>query len=75
MSRLTGYFLMLTGSAPRMQLRFTNIIITNIISIFSCDAMQVLITAAKCCEREEECDETPEAGVSFGEGNGDHERR
>jgi hypothetical protein len=37
--------------------------------------MQLLITAEKCCEREEECDETPEAGVSFGEGNGDHERR
>jgi hypothetical protein len=61
--KMTGYFHMLTRSAPRMLLRFVNIIIIIIIiitiSIFSCDAMKLLITAAKWCERQEKCDETP----------------
>jgi hypothetical protein len=74
MNRMTGYFHMLTGSAPRMQLQYADII-NIIIAIFSCDAMQLLITAEKWYEREKECDETTKTRAEFENGNGDRERR
>jgi hypothetical protein len=61
----TGYFHKLTRSATRLQLRLAIIVIITIISIFSCDAMQLLITAGKWREREEQCGENPKTRVGL----------